>query len=69
MYKNIAIIGGSGALGRAFTTYLAQTYSEASIYVFSRSKPQIDDDHIMQAIANASSSDILGTGFDDSGSD
>lgn len=36
MAENIAIIGGSGALGRAFTEQLSTLYPSANIYVFSR---------------------------------
>lgn len=37
MVKNIAIIGCSGAIGKAFTKWLSEKYPEASIYAFCRS--------------------------------
>ena len=39
MPKNIAIIGGSGAIGGAFTKCLSDTYPDATIHVFSRHTP------------------------------
>jgi len=40
MPKNIAIIGGSGAIGSAFTTRLSDAYPDATINVFSRHMPE-----------------------------
>jgi NAD(P)-dependent dehydrogenase (short-subunit alcohol dehydrogenase family) len=36
MFNNIVIIGGSGAIGRAFTLQLAISYPNTTIHVFSR---------------------------------
>ena len=36
MSKNIAIIGTSGALGRAFTRFFSKNYPESTIHAFSR---------------------------------
>ena len=36
MVKNIVIIGGSGAIGRAFTLELSISYPNATIHAFSR---------------------------------
>lgn len=36
MIKNIVIIGGSGAIGQAFTQVLAEKYPDATLQVFSR---------------------------------
>jgi len=38
--KNIAIIGGSGAISRAFTKHLLEVYPDTIIHVFSRHKPK-----------------------------
>lgn len=38
MVNNIVIIGGSGAIGRAFTLQLSVTYPNATIHAFSRHK-------------------------------
>ena len=40
MVNNIAILGGSGAIGRAFTKHFSFLYSNATINVFSRQKPE-----------------------------
>ena len=40
MVNNIAILGGSGAIGRAFTKHFSFLYSNATINVFSREKPE-----------------------------
>tara|TARA_B100000579_G_scaffold426780_1_gene434468 strand:- start:292 stop:1011 length:720 start_codon:yes stop_codon:yes gene_type:complete len=40
MFNNIAIFGGSGAIGSAFTKQFSFLYSDATINVFSRQKPE-----------------------------
>ncbi|MCC5792349.1 MAG: SDR family NAD(P)-dependent oxidoreductase [Legionellaceae bacterium] len=46
MLKNIAIIGGTGSIGLAFTKQLAALHPTASIQVFSRSTPHTPTSHI-----------------------
>ncbi|WP_435237609.1 SDR family NAD(P)-dependent oxidoreductase [Psychromonas sp. PT13] len=36
MYQNIAVIGASGAIGRAFVNLLSSSYPSATLYAFSR---------------------------------
>ena len=38
--QNIAVIGSSGAIGRAFVQQLATMLPDATIYTFSRSDPR-----------------------------
>lgn len=45
MPNNIAIIGGSGAIGLAFTKRLAALHQNAMIHVFSRSVPETPMNH------------------------
>ena len=40
MVNNIVIIGGSGAIGRAFTLQLSVSYPNATIHAFSRHQPE-----------------------------
>ncbi len=40
MVKNIVVIGGSGAIGQAFTSHFSAIYPEAKLHVFSRSSPK-----------------------------
>jgi NAD(P)-dependent dehydrogenase (short-subunit alcohol dehydrogenase family) len=40
MVNNIVIIGGSGAIGRAFTLQLSASYPKATIHAFSRHQPE-----------------------------
>ena len=40
MVNNIVIIGGSGAIGRAFTLQLSVAYPNATIHAFSRHQPE-----------------------------
>ena len=40
MVNNIVIIGGSGAIGRAFTLQLSVSYPKATIHAFSRHQPE-----------------------------
>ena len=40
MVNNIVIIGGSGAIGRAFTLHLSASYPKATIHAFSRHQPE-----------------------------
>ena len=41
MVNNIAILGGSGAIGGSFTLHLSFSYPNAIINVFSRQQPEI----------------------------
>ncbi|MDG1287981.1 MAG: SDR family NAD(P)-dependent oxidoreductase [Rickettsiales bacterium] len=43
MVKNIAIIGGSGAIGSEFTQQLSALYPDAAVHVFSRSDPKLSN--------------------------
>ena len=40
MINNIVIIGGSGAIGRAFTLQFSFSYPNATIHAFSRHQPE-----------------------------
>ncbi len=46
MVKNIAIIGGSGALGSAFTEHLSTLHKEAIIHNFSRDDKRLNKENI-----------------------
>lgn len=52
MPKTIAVIGGSGAIGHAFTKRLATSYFDANIYVFSRSLPKEPLTHLNYHVIN-----------------
>jgi NAD(P)-dependent dehydrogenase (short-subunit alcohol dehydrogenase family) len=48
--KNIAIIGSSGALGRAFTEQLSVLYPDATLHAFSRAQPAMSHRNILYHI-------------------
>ena len=52
MYKNIAVIGSSGAIGKALVKKLAQTYSSADIHAFSRKAQNFDFPHVKSHTIN-----------------
>lgn len=52
---NIAVIGASGAIGKAFTTQLSLKYPNAHIYAFSQKGPYEIDYRSEQSIAKAAS--------------
>jgi NAD(P)-dependent dehydrogenase (short-subunit alcohol dehydrogenase family) len=46
MYKNIAVIGSSGAIGKSFLKLFSQYYPNANIHAFSRSLSLYNDNNI-----------------------
>ena len=52
MYKNIAVIGSSGAIGKALVKKLAQTYSSTDIHSFSRKTQNFDFPHVKSYTIN-----------------
>lgn len=73
MVENIAIIGGSGAIGSALTRLLSCKYPNARIHVFSRQLPEKTKpgviDHVMDyqnehAIAQSAASALQGVSLD-----
>ena len=59
MVENVAIIGSSGALGRAFTQQLSDSYPNAKIHIFSRSRPEASEPNIIFNAMNYQDEDSI----------